>query len=109
MMRRLRQNRITGWRRHQSLPGTPDFFFPAKHLCLFIHGCFWHGCPRCAKSAKSNQAFWKPKIESNKRRDQKAARSLRSAGYKVMIVWECDLEAKNMDKTLKRLGRMLGA
>jgi len=43
----LRQNKITGWRRHLRLPGKPDFAFPKKKVSVFVDGCFWHGCPKC--------------------------------------------------------------
>jgi DNA mismatch endonuclease (patch repair protein) len=54
----LRQNKITGWRRHLPLSGKPDFAFPKQRVAVFVDGCFWHGCPKCYTRPKSNLKFW---------------------------------------------------
>jgi DNA mismatch endonuclease, patch repair protein len=57
--------------RHR-LPGRPDLIFPGRRLCLFVHGCFWHGCPHCrhgAREVKSNTSYWSVKLARNKARD----------------------------------------
>ena len=54
----LRQNKISGWRRHLPLPGKPDFAFPKRKVAIFVDGCFWHGCPICYTRPKTNRAFW---------------------------------------------------
>lgn len=82
----------------KSLPGRPDLVFVGRRKVIFVHGCFWHGhdCKRGARAPKANAAYWSAKIAGNKRRDAHARGSLASAGWKVMIVWECetrDLEA----------------
>lgn len=76
---------------------------------IFVHGCFWHRHPGCAASTtpKTNVDFWHQKFDANVSRDRAKARALRSLGYKVVIVWECEtkqvaLRAKLMRK-LKRL------
>jgi DNA mismatch endonuclease Vsr len=48
----MRAAGVRGWRRHLPLPGSPDFAFPRVRLCVFVHGCFWHGCPRCGNLKK---------------------------------------------------------
>src|SRR4051812_38265580 len=80
---------ITGWRRHVSLPGRPDFTFPKHRVAVFVHGCFWHGCKKCYREPTSNVAFWTAKLSRNKRRDRKAVRELRRTGYRVVTLWEC--------------------
>lgn len=86
----------------KDLPGTPDLVFPARRSVLFVHGCFWHGhtCRR-GKPPSSNIGFWLPKIASNRKRDNRAARRLRKDGWKVLTVWEC--ETKDCDRLKQRL------
>jgi len=91
-MKLLRENKITGWRRHLPIAGTPDFAFPKARVALFVDGCFWHGCPRCYRAPQSSKAYWRAKIERNKRRDLRVSRQLRKAGWKVMRVRECQLK-----------------
>ena|SRR5439155_1567178 len=92
------------YRLHSSrLPGKPDLVFVSKRICVFVHGCFWHGCPKCVdglRKPKSNRSYWLPKIRRNKLRDKMNARRLRIAGWKVLIIWEC--EVSNVRK-LERL------
>ena len=89
MLTILRTAHITGWRRQLPLPGRPDFSFPRERLALFIDGCFWHGCPTCARRApRNNAAFWAAKIVSNELRDRRVNRELRSRGWHVLRFWE---------------------
>ena len=77
-----------------SLPGKPDFYFPDMHLVVFVHGCFWHGHPRCRKGTsrpKTRRRYWAEKIARNRRRDRRVARALRAMGLSVYVVWECEL------------------
>jgi len=90
-----------------SLPGKPDLVFVSKRLCLFVHGCFWHGCPKCAdgrRRPQSNRGYWLPKIRRNKQRDLAHLHKLQAAGWKVLIVWECDLAKP---RTLQQLLRAI--
>lgn len=87
----LRKRKIRGWRRHARLPGSPDFWFPSHKLCVFLHGCFWHVCPKCFRMPTSNRKYWKPKFERNVSRDKRVQRKLRRMGYSVFKVWECQL------------------
>jgi|SRR5438067_5780175 len=75
------------------LPGKPDLVFPSRRTCLFIHGCFWHGCDKCKDGRKplSNRGYWLPKIRRNKWRDLQHVRSLRAAGWTVLAIWECEI------------------
>lgn len=74
------------------LPGKPDLVFRKARVAVFVHGCFWHGhdCKRGRRLPKTNAAYWREKIERNKRRDQTVAREIAALGWKVAIVWECE-------------------
>lgn len=89
----LRQAGISGWRRHLNLPGKPDFVFRASRLAVFVDGCFWHGCPRCYRLPEDNRAYWKAKVLSNRRRDRRRTRELRSRSWHVLRIWEHSLES----------------
>lgn len=81
---------LRGWRRHaENLPGRPDFCFLNERVAVFVDGCFWHGCHHCSRNLPhSRRVFWRNKIESNRRRDRKVERLLRSQGYAVVRIWE---------------------
>jgi DNA mismatch endonuclease, patch repair protein len=91
-----------GWKRHAAdVPGHPDFYFEAERIAIFVDGCFWHGCPRCRRNVPhSRRQFWQEKIESNRRRDSKVKRILRSQGHVVIRIWE---HALCNDRWLARL------
>lgn len=72
------------------LPGRPDLVFRRQRVAVFVHGCFFHGCPRHYREPKSNAGFWRDKTAGNRRRDARQARSLRAAGWSVLMVWEHD-------------------
>lgn len=84
----LRKNKVTGWRRYQSVYGRPDFIFKRKKIAVFIDGCFWHGCRRHRSIPASNGKFWARKIGSNIARDKAVNRKLRSTGWRVLRFWE---------------------
>lgn len=98
----LRAAKIRGWRKHpKQIPGRPDFYFPREKLALFVDGCFWHACPRCARRAPFTRAeFWSKKIDSNRRRDARVRRLLVKRGFHTMRVWEHQLR---MESWLRRL------
>jgi DNA mismatch endonuclease (patch repair protein) len=78
----FRAHGITGWRRHQALPGKPDFVFRRERLAVFVDGCFWHGCRWHCRMPKSRRAYWGTKIARNKARDavvRKVLRAIRHA------------------------------
>lgn len=91
----------------RDLPGTPDLVFPSRRKIIFVHGCFWHrheGC-RFAYEPKSRQEFWARKFEQNLKRDKAALAALRAAGWKVMIIWEC--ETRNVEEISQRVRMFL--
>lgn len=75
----------------RDLPGVPDVALPGRRVAIFVHGCFWHmhaGCMN-AKLPATRTDFWQAKLESNVDRDRCAVEALRSAGWRVLVVWEC--------------------
>lgn len=90
-----------------NLPGKPDLVIGRKQKAILVHGCFWHrhDC-KAAKLPKSNRAYWKRKQAGNVRRDTMNARALRSRGWRVMVLWECQIRpGKRLES---RLSRFLG-
>ncbi len=75
-----------------SIYGKPDFLIDGRR-CVFIDGCFWHGCRRHFKRPKTNKRFWDAKIEGNKKRKHQVNRRLRAMGYTVVRYWEHDIVA----------------
>ena len=75
----------------QDLPGNPDLVLPRHQKTIFVHGCFWHGHNRCSRSTRptTNVAFWRKKLDSNIARDERNIRRLRKAGWRVLVVWQC--------------------
>ena len=78
----------------KDLPGSPDIANVRGRWAIFVHGCFWHqhaGCRR-ATLPKRNRAFWQDKFEANRARDTEAECALRSMGFRVIVVWECEID-----------------
>ncbi len=93
----------------KNLPGCPDLVFRPRRKVIFIHGCFWHlhaNCP-IARMPKSRLDFWTPKLEGNRERDDKNERALKREGWKVLIIWECQI--KDAAKLENRIRRFLDA
>ena len=88
----------------RSLPGCPDLVLPKYKTVVFVNGCFWHkhDCPRFVWPS-SNQDYWRPKILRNVERDQMNHQELESLGWKVIVVWECELKKKVRDNRLAEL------
>jgi DNA mismatch endonuclease (patch repair protein) len=75
------------------LPGKPDIVLPKHRTVIFVHGCFWHRHPDCkvATTPKTNTEFWIEKFGRNQRRDIRNSEALAAAGWRVLVVWECEL------------------
>ena len=101
----LRAAQIKGWRRHQNLPGKPDLIFRSCKLAVFVDGCFWHGCPHCARVPRENTRYWGPKLARNVERDKQVSGLLRSTGWHVIRIWEHQLERPN--RVLRKLAEAL--
>jgi DNA mismatch endonuclease (patch repair protein) len=89
----------------RDLPGRPDLVFPAAGKVIFVHGCFWHRHANCARTTnpKTRAAFWEEKFRRNVKRDAENVRDLRNAGWKVLIVWECETRQPSpLQRIIKR-------
>jgi DNA mismatch endonuclease (patch repair protein) len=109
-VRRFLHARGYRYRLHRGdLPGCPDLVFSSRRKVIFIHGCFWHGhqCARGKRVPKTNTDYWTAKISRNSARDATTRAKLKKLGWKVSIVWECEL-AKDTGVVLKKLSRFLG-
>lgn len=106
IVRRYLFSRGLRYRLHaKKLPGTPDLVFPKYRSVVFIHGCFWHGHEECGmfRFPKSNEVFWRTKIEHNVKRDVAVATALLRLGWRVLVIWECTLKKNIRKKTLENL------
>jgi DNA mismatch endonuclease (patch repair protein) len=79
----------------KDLPGSPDIVLPRWHVAILVHGCFWHGHRDCryAKTPSTRTGFWAEKLEANRQRDQRDVDSLRAAGWRTLVIWECFLRS----------------
>lgn len=87
-------------------PGKPDIVLPKYKAVIFINGCFWHGHKNCdkAKLPETNYEFWKNKIENNIKRDNGNYKQLRKQGWRVIVVWQCQLNNQNnLNRTINEL------
>lgn len=90
----------------KDLPGRPDVVIPGRRVVVFVHGCFWHahqGC-RYAKIPATRREFWEAKLAANVERDRRVREALLSAGWRVLVVWEC---ATRSSGVLERLSELL--
>lgn len=108
LVRRLLHSMGYRYRLHRrDLPGTPDIAFISRRKAIFVHGCFWHGhgCPK-GRPPKSRLDYWKPKLDGNIERDRRNEEELRSLGWSVLVVWQC--ETADLDALARRLRGFLG-
>ena len=105
MIEIFKELHVIGWRRTYPLIGKPDFVFPKKRIVVFVDGCFWHGHKGCKYFVwpKSNVDFWKEKINQNIIRDNNKITQLEEAGWRVLIVWECELKKSTLNAKLDML------
>lgn len=97
VVRRLLHSLGYRFRLHRrDLSGKPDIVFPARQKAIFVNGCFWHahGC-RIGRPPKSNLEFWEPKLAKNRARDKQNKATLRSMGWSVLTVWQCQTRKAN--------------
>jgi DNA mismatch endonuclease (patch repair protein) len=88
------------------LPGRPDLVFPRHRAVVFVHGCFWHAhdC-RFGRRPASNAEFWEQKAIANKERDARKEAELRALGWRVFVVWQCELAGELKVPCFERLAR----
>lgn len=102
VMRAIRRQHIYFATHVATLPGKPDLVFRRKRVAVFIDSDFWHGHPSRFRLPKTNQEYWQSKIGRNRRRDRRVRRELRLMGWKVIRVWEFDVE-HNLDRVVRRI------
>ena len=88
-----------------NLSGHPDIVLPKYKLCIFVHGCFWHrheGC-RYATNPASNPEFWQEKFAANVRRDMKVEAELEAAGWRVCVIWSCQLDDSSLQQLVQTI------
>lgn len=88
---------------NKHLPGKPDLIFPRFRVAMFVHGCFWHrhqGC-KVASTPKSNTEFWQEKFSRNVERDIKMSSQLEALGWRVIVLWECELKEPRVTRTME--------
>lgn len=85
-------------------PGKPDIVLPKYHVAIFVHGCFWHRHEGCkdATTPKTRTEFWLEKFDKNVKNDQIKQEKLRELGWKVIVIWECEIK-KDLIKTMEWL------
>lgn len=109
---RLIQAGIRGWRVcAQDIEGCPDFVFDAHRFTIFVDGCFWHGCPKCHRPPSSNTDYWTAKLARNRKRDRRVTETLRTSGWRVLRIWEHELEltpARALSKVWRKIKATAG-
>lgn len=107
LRRSLRKIGLSGYRLHwKKASGRPDIAYPGRKIAIFVNGCFWHRCPHCnLPIPKSNTEFWLKKFERNKERDAMKIHNLEEDGWKVIVLWECEIkrDALGCAKRVKNL------
>lgn len=85
------------------LPGKPDIVLPKYKTVIFVNGCFWHGHTGCRYFVwpKSNAEFWKAKIQGNIERDKTNYKLLTDMGWRILVIWECELKKARIDENLQ--------
>jgi DNA mismatch endonuclease (patch repair protein) len=89
----------------RSLPGSPDLVFPSCKIAVFVHGCFWHGhdCKK-ARLPETRREFWQQKIEGNQTRDARKREALEKLGWRVLTVWECEINNERLESLATEIG-----
>jgi len=87
------------------LPGKPDIVLPKYKTVIFVNGCFWHGHKGCSYFVlpKTRTEWWLQKIKGTMVRDKAAEIALNVLGWKVILIWECQLKKNNLTTTLTSL------
>jgi len=92
-----------------SVPGKPDIVIRKYRTAIFVNGCFWHGHEDCKLYSvpKSNTDFWIAKVHRNRERDQEEYKALHDAGWKIVVIWECQLKKNVIDVTMRDVEHLL--
>ena len=101
---KLREAGLGGYRLQWKVPGHPDIAWPGKRVAIEVRGCYWHRCPHCNPSVpKKNIPYWEAKFARNVQRDEENLAALEALGWRVHVVWECELKKKTLDATMAKL------
>lgn len=109
-LRRLVHGMGFRYRLHDTrLPGCPDMVFSSRRAVIFMHGCFWHRHEGCglARMPKSRVSFWSRKLEANRLRDRRNCLKLNEMGWRVLVVWECQLTHADLTAIARRVREFL--
>jgi DNA mismatch endonuclease (patch repair protein) len=97
------------FRKHvRSLPGKPDLANKTNRWAIFVHGCFWHSHAGCklASDPNSNREYWAEKLQRNRTRDTDRITALRAIGFRVLVIWECDVrDGARLQRSLRKFFR----
>ena len=93
----------------KDLPGSPDIVLKKYNTVIFVNGCFWHGHENCSKSRlpKDNNEFWQKKRNDNLARDKRNYAALEELGWKVLIIWQCEIKKKNEEELKNKILKFL--
>ena len=108
---RLREAGLVGYRLQWKVPGRPDIAWPGKRVAIMVNGCFWHRHENCKKAStpKHNIEYWSIKFERNKQRDAENLLKLEEQGWRVHVIWECELDKNVRESTFAELLPVLAA
>ena len=106
----LRTAGLAGYRLNwRAAPGRPDIAYPGPKVAVFVHGCFWHRCPRCnPPNPKAHTEFWTRKFALNVERDARKRAQLEPAGWLVLEIWECDIRER-LPESVAQVGEALAS
>lgn len=96
----------------RDLPGNPDIVLPKYKTVIFVHGCFWHGCPSCKRAQirpQTNTEYWEKKLNRTLQRDKDNIAALENLNWNVVIVWECETKKKNLPALGQKLHDFLSS
>lgn len=95
------------FRLHADLPGNPDLVFPRYSTAVLVHGCFWHRHQDCryATTPASNAEFWAKKFAANTSRDERVKQQLEGLGWRVLVIWSCQLSDHELSKLAATIRR----
>jgi DNA mismatch endonuclease (patch repair protein) len=103
----------TGYRfrlQGRDLPGNPDIVLPKYKTVIFVHGCFWHGCPTCGHAKirpVANAEYWDKKLNRTLERDKINIAALEQMGWRVMVIWECETKRNAVNELSIKLQAVL--
>ena len=90
----------------KDLPGSPDIVLPRYKAVIFVHGCFWHGCPTCHHAEirpVKNAEYWNKKLDRTLERDKNNVMLLKQSGWRVLVVWECETKKSQIERLITKI------